>query len=57
MGKVTEPDSVYGINLLYAQRNIKELFRTANSELRSVNDWCLANKLTLNIDKTKYIFP
>ena len=43
-------------SLFYSHRNIKELFQTANSELRNVNDWCFANKLFLNTDKTKYIF-
>ena len=35
--------------------NIKTLFETANQELNQINDWFLANKLSLNVEKTKYL--
>ena len=34
----------------------KVLFETVNKELRYVNEWFLANKLSLNAGKTKYLF-
>ena len=41
-------------NLFYSHKNIKTLFQIVNSELKLVNEWCLANKLSLNVKKTKY---
>lgn len=35
--------------------NLSELFRIANAELKSAADWFRANKLTLNVSKTKYM--
>ena len=35
--------------------NLYELYNTANRELKIVAEWFKANKLTLNISKTKYI--
>ena len=43
-------------NFFYANKNIKILFETVNKELRYVNEWFLANKLSLNAGKTKYLF-
>ena len=43
-------------NFFYTNKNIKVLFETANKELRYVNEWFLANKLSLNVGKTKYLF-
>ena len=34
----------------------KVLFETVNKELRYVNEWLLANKLSLKARKTKYLF-
>ena len=31
------------------------LFEIANQELSQINNWFLANKLSLNVEKTKYI--
>ena len=42
--------------LFYSHKNIKTLFQIVNSELKLVNEWCLANKLSLNAKKTKLIF-
>ena len=35
--------------------NIMDLFRDMNSELQKIQNWCLANKLSLNSKKTKFI--
>ena len=41
---------------LYAShRNLNDLIHTVNIGLNTVHDWMLANKLTLNITKTKYL--
>ena len=41
--------------LQISSSNIKELYQLANEELEIVSEWFKANKLTLNISKTKYI--
>ena len=35
-------------NLFCSDDNIRTLFETANQELNQINDWFLANKLSLN---------
>ena len=42
-------------NLFCSDDNERALFETANRELNRINDWFLANKLSLNVEKTKYI--
>ena len=42
-------------NLFYSHKNLKTLFDTVNTELKLINDWFIANKLSLNVKKTKYI--
>ena len=42
-------------NLFYSHTNIKDLFKTVNQELAHINEWFKANKLSLNISKTKYV--
>ena len=42
-------------NLLYAHKNLKLLETTVNEELIKVCDWLIANKLTLNIQKSNYV--
>ena len=42
-------------NLFCSDNNMRALFETANQELSQVNDWFLANKLSLNVEKTKYM--
>ena len=32
------------------------LFNTSNNELKNIHEWFKANKLSLNADKTKYVF-
>ena len=43
-------------NLFYSHSNIKILFDTVNRELCKLNNWFHANKLSLNVSKTKYTF-
>ena len=40
-------------NLFYSHKNITTLFQIVNSELKLVNEWFLANKLSLNAKKQK----
>ena len=42
-------------NLYCSKDNIRTLFKTASQELNQINDWFLANKLSLNVEKTKYM--
>ena len=44
------------LNLFYSNRDIKRLFSTVNEELEKLGGWFTANKLLLNIKKTKYTF-
>ena len=38
----------------YSHKNIKGLFYTVNSELEKISQWFKANKLSINIKKTKF---
>ena len=40
-------------NLLYADQNLKDLETIVNNELQNLYIWSAANKLTLNIKKSK----
>ena len=42
-------------NLFCSDSNIRTLFETANQELSQINDWFLPNRLSLNVEKTKYV--
>ena len=42
-------------NLFCSGNNIRTLFETANQGLSQINDWFLANKLSLNVGKTKHM--
>ena len=42
-------------NLLYANKNLKTLENTVNTELIKLCDWLTANKLTLNIKKSNFV--
>lgn len=42
-------------NIIYSHKQLATLCTLANSELDSISNWFIANKLTVNIDKTKYI--
>ena len=42
-------------NLFCSDNNIRALFETVNQEVSQINDWFIANKLSLNVEKTKYM--
>jgi hypothetical protein len=42
-------------NLIYENRTLAELIPTVNIDLERVTDWFRINKLSLNVDKTKFI--
>ena len=42
-------------NFFYSHKNIRGLFYTVNSELEKTSKWFKANKLSINIKKTKFI--
>ena len=45
-------------DLFCSEDNIRTLFKTANHKLKQINDSFFANKLSINVEKTKYIiFP
>ena len=44
------------INLFFSSKSIKYLFETMNTELLKLTGWLKANKIAINIDKTKPIF-
>ena len=52
--KLTPIMFVDDTNLFISDSNIGNLFETMNEELRKVANWFKANKLSLNISKTKY---
>ena len=41
-------------NIFYSHQNVKGLFYPVNSELEKVSQWFKANKLSINIKKTKF---
>ena len=41
-------------NLFYEQKNLKSLFSVVNKQLQKINEWFEANKLSLNVRKSKY---
>ena len=41
-------------NLCFSNSNIKILFATVNHELEKISLWFIANRLSLNVEKTKY---
>ena len=43
-------------NLFFSHRNISTLFLTVNNELHKIGEWFKANRLSLNIKKTRYTF-
>ena len=42
--------------LFYSHRDINRLFKIVNDELTKLAQWFKANKLSLNVSKTKYTF-
>ena len=45
-----------GSNIFYNHENIHCLFSGVNKELTNINEWFVANKLLLNVEKIKYSF-
>ena len=43
-------------NIFYSHHDIKTLFSTVNEEIENLGGWFTANRLSLNIEKTKYTF-
>ena len=43
-------------NFFFNHKDIKYLFRVVNNELVNIKDWFTSNKLSLNVEKTKYSF-
>ena len=43
-------------NLFFNHKDIKHLFTVVSNELVNIKDWLSANKLSLNVEKTKYSF-
>ena len=41
-------------NFFFEHSNINTLFKTVNDELMKINEWFSANKLSLNVGKTKF---
>ena len=41
-------------NFLFVHSNVNTLFKTVNDELIKINEWFSANKLSLNVGKTKF---
>ena len=41
-------------NLFLEHTDVRILFSIVNEELNKIYEWCNANKLSLNADKTKY---
>ena len=41
-------------NLFYEHNDLKTLFSLVNQELQKINEWSEANKLSVNVEKTKY---
>ena len=44
------------LSLIFSHKDIKYLFTVVKKELGSMKDWLTANKLSLNVGKTKYSF-
>ena len=42
-------------NLLYARKSIKDINRKVNFDLKNIIHWLMANKISLNADKTTLI--
>ena len=43
-------------SLFFNHKDIKHLFTVVNNDLVNIKDWFTANKLSLNVEKTKYSF-
>ena len=43
-------------NFFYTHKNMHCLFSDVSKELTNINEWFVANKLSLNFEKTRYSF-
>ena len=43
-----------GANLFFEHKDISILFSTVKRELQNINEWFISNKLSLNVNKTKF---
>jgi hypothetical protein len=43
-------------NITVCSDSINNLEEALNSEMQNIHQWLLSNKLTLNIEKTEYMF-
>ena len=43
-------------NFFYSHKNIRTLFQIVNTKLKFVNEWFLANKLSLNAKKQSMFY-
>ena len=41
-------------NIFYSNKDIKNIFEITNTELKKLSEWFKANKLSLNVKKTKF---
>ena len=42
-------------NVFFSSDSYQTLYATANNELKNINNWLIANKLSLNVGKTKHV--
>ena len=42
-------------NLFFSESSYERVFQVVNEELKSIDNYLTANKLSLNIDKTNYV--
>ena len=42
-------------NVFVFNKNVSNLFTVANNVLQKIKNWCLANKLAINLNKTNYM--
>ena len=43
-------------SIFYADKDVNKLETTVNNELQNVSDWLIANKVTLNLTKSTFLF-
>ena len=43
-------------SILISDNNAKSIFEKGNQELHDADNWLMANKLSLNASKTKYVY-
>ena len=43
------------INLFHASKSVKNLNKLINCDMKQLNNWLCANKISLNVEKTKLV--